>query len=87
MEEKSLLSAFIFLFEHSSPRWLSDINEELFAECLFTPSSPDLLIRTSGERRLSDFMVAFSFSLSLSLNVHPTPHSSSGRAPPLASPS
>lgn len=36
-----------------------DINEELFAENLYCPSvpDPDLLIRTSGEMRLSNFLL------------------------------
>lgn len=48
-----------------------DINEDLISKCLYTYNSPnpDLLIRTSGEIRLSDFLiwqvnsinVAFSF--------------------------
>lgn len=36
-----------------------DITENLISECLYTYQSPepDLLIRTSGEVRLSDFLV------------------------------
>ena len=37
----------------------SDISEELLGRCLYTSQSeePDLLIRTSGEVRLSDFLL------------------------------
>jgi undecaprenyl diphosphate synthase len=35
----------------------SDITEELVEQCLYTDSIPDMLIRTSGETRLSDFML------------------------------
>lgn len=37
----------------------SDINEELFAGCLFTAGAPDadLIIRTSGEQRTSNFLL------------------------------
>lgn len=36
-----------------------DINEDLISKCLYTYNSPnpDLLIRTSGEIRLSDFLI------------------------------
>lgn len=36
-----------------------DINENLISDCLYTYKSPnpDLLIRTSGEIRLSDFLM------------------------------
>lgn len=50
----------------------SDINETLFSECLFTSDAPDLVVRTSGERRLSDFLVRGFFflrELLLSLTV------------------
>jgi len=35
----------------------SDITEELFGSCLYSNSVPDMLIRTSGETRLSDFLL------------------------------
>lgn len=36
-----------------------DINGEMFSNCLYTHESPlpELLIRTSGEQRLSDFLL------------------------------
>jgi len=34
-----------------------DITEELFESCLYTNSVPDVLVRTSGETRLSDFLL------------------------------
>lgn len=38
---------------------LSDVSESLLSECLYSNNSPnpDLLIRTSGEVRLSDFLL------------------------------
>ncbi|XP_060523236.1 dehydrodolichyl diphosphate synthase complex subunit DHDDS [Cylas formicarius] len=38
---------------------VDDINEELLSKCLYTSdgTNPDLLIRTSGEVRLSDFLL------------------------------
>jgi len=38
---------------------LSDVNVQLLSQCLYTTDSPfpDLCIRTSGERRLSDFLL------------------------------
>lgn len=38
---------------------VDDINEYLFSKCLYTHQSkdPDLLIRTSGEVRFSDFLL------------------------------
>lgn len=38
---------------------LSDVSESLLNECLYSNNSPhpDLLIRTSGEVRLSDFLL------------------------------
>lgn len=37
----------------------TDISEDLFSKCLYTHDSvePDLLIRTSGEIRFSDFLL------------------------------
>jgi hypothetical protein len=42
---------------HASDR--SDVTDALFTRCLYTESNaaPDLLIRTSGETRLSDFFL------------------------------
>lgn len=39
--------------------FVSDVSEALLSQCLYTSSSPnpDLLIRTSGEVRLSDFLL------------------------------
>ncbi|EGG17571.1 Dehydrodolichyl diphosphate synthase [Cavenderia fasciculata] len=34
-----------------------DINQELFEKCLYIPDDLDILVRTSGEYRLSDFML------------------------------
>ncbi len=34
-----------------------DITEELFEQCLYANSIPDVLVRTSGETRLSDFLL------------------------------
>jgi undecaprenyl diphosphate synthase len=38
---------------------LSDVNVQLLSKCLYTSDSPfpDLCIRTSGEKRLSDFLL------------------------------
>jgi tritrans,polycis-undecaprenyl-diphosphate synthase [geranylgeranyl-diphosphate specific] len=36
---------------------LEDINEELFKKYLYIESEPDLIIRTSGEKRFSGFML------------------------------
>ncbi|KAK9883063.1 hypothetical protein WA026_001268 [Henosepilachna vigintioctopunctata] len=36
---------------------LDDVTDALLAQCLYTYSNPDLLIRTSGEVRLSDFLL------------------------------
>jgi len=48
----------------------SDINEKLFEDCMYTNSAPDILIRTSGETRLSDFLLwQSSFSLLQFLQV------------------
>ena len=35
----------------------SDINEETFKKYLYTPDEPDIIIRTGGEKRTSNFMV------------------------------
>jgi len=35
----------------------NDISEDLIEECFYTNSIPDVLIRTSGETRLSDFLL------------------------------
>ncbi|MEK6964357.1 MAG: polyprenyl diphosphate synthase [Nanoarchaeota archaeon] len=35
----------------------SEINEELFAKNLYTPDEPDLIIRTGGEKRISNFLI------------------------------
>jgi len=36
---------------------LNEVDEHLFEECLYTKDDPDVLIRTSGETRLSDFLL------------------------------
>jgi len=38
---------------------IEDINEEAFSSCLFTGDTPDpdLVIRTSGEKRISNFLL------------------------------
>jgi len=33
-----------------------DINEDVFEDCLYNASRPDIIIRTSGERRISNFL-------------------------------
>lgn len=35
----------------------NDVHEELLSKCLFSVSDPDILIRTSGEVRFSDFLL------------------------------
>lgn len=44
---------------HKNLITVEDITIELFSRCLYTSQSPDpeLLIRTSGETRLSDFLL------------------------------
>ncbi|XP_039310602.1 dehydrodolichyl diphosphate synthase complex subunit DHDDS isoform X2 [Solenopsis invicta] len=48
-----------------------DITEDLISDCLYTyqSSNPDLLIRTSGEVRLSDFLLCFP-TLASTLLIH-----------------
>lgn len=36
---------------------IDDISDKLLSECLYTTSNPELLVRTSGEVRLSDFLL------------------------------
>ena len=36
---------------------INDINEEVFSKNLYTDSEPDLIIRTSGEQRISGFLL------------------------------
>jgi len=36
---------------------VDDIDEKLFEKCLYSDSAPDILVRTSGETRLSDFLL------------------------------
>jgi undecaprenyl pyrophosphate synthase len=60
-----LFIVFLFwltLFHHVFS--LSDITEDTFARCMYTEEcpDPDILIRTSGETRLSDFMLFRSIS-------------------------
>jgi len=44
--------------------------KKLFEDCMYTSSAPDILIRTSGETRLSDFLLwQSSFSLLQFLQV------------------
>lgn len=49
------MCAYLCLF----PAHLSDVSESLLDKCLYTCHSPnpDILIRTSGEVRLSDFLL------------------------------
>lgn len=49
------MCAYLCLF----PTHLSDVSESLLDKCLYTSHSPhpDILIRTSGEVRLSDFLL------------------------------
>jgi ditrans,polycis-polyprenyl diphosphate synthase len=42
---------------HEGKIYPSDISEDLLESCLYTSKHPDLLIRTSGEVRLSDFLI------------------------------
>ncbi|MBN1502532.1 di-trans,poly-cis-decaprenylcistransferase [Candidatus Woesearchaeota archaeon] len=35
---------------------IEQINEETFSKCLYIPDEPDLIIRTGGEQRLSNFL-------------------------------
>ena len=49
----------------------SDVSDELLEHCLYTGDSPppDLLIRTSGEVRLSDFLLWQVSNCSESFNI------------------
>lgn len=35
----------------------SDVTEDLLDKCMYLYSNPDVLVRTSGEVRLSDFLL------------------------------
>lgn len=54
-----LSKRFVFVNELAKYFYFRDISEELISQCLFTSNSPDpdLLVRTSGEVRLSDYLL------------------------------
>lgn len=51
--------------------FVSDVSEVLLSECLYSSNSPnpDLLIRTSGEVRLSDFLLWQVMEIRISLEI------------------
>ena len=60
-QNKTNISLYIIdvLLSYGTLNIFSDVSEELLERCLYTNKSrhPDLLIRTSGEVRLSDFLL------------------------------